>query len=73
MPVLTYGVETEATTKKQVNDMQKTQREMERIILGIRRSGRVRNEETRKISKVVDIGYKLFSSFFPLYKIHYKI
>ena len=34
---------------------------MERIILGIRRSERVRNEEIRKKSKVVDVGYKLKS------------
>ena len=57
MPVLTYGVETWATAKKQVNDMEKTQNEMEGIILGITRGGRVRNEEIRKMSKVENIPF----------------
>ena len=59
MPVLTYGAETWATTKKHVNDIQKTQREMVRIILGVKRKERVSNEELRRRANVIDIGFSI--------------
>ena len=37
MPVLSYGAETWALTRKQVNDMKKTQRAMERRLIGTRK------------------------------------
>ena len=59
IPVLSYGAETWALTKMQVDKLQKTQRSMERNILGIKIRDRVRNEEIRRETKNMDIGYKI--------------
>ena len=59
MPVLCYGAETWALAKTQVNNMQKTQKEMGNVITGIRRKDRVSNKEIGGLTKVVDVEYVL--------------
>ena len=57
IPVLCYGAETWALTKSEVEGIQKTQRAMERIILGIKRGTKIRNEEIRKRTNSKEVGY----------------
>ena len=59
IPVLCYGAETWALTKSQVSSLQKTQRAMERSLLGIKLRERKSNEEMRKVTETVDVGYKI--------------
>ena len=48
-----------ALTKTQVNNMQETQRAMERVITGVRRKDRVSNKDIRGPTEVVDVVYIL--------------
>lgn len=59
IPVLSYGAETWALTKAQTNSLQKTQRSMERIILGVRKMEKISNETIRERTKTTDIGYTI--------------
>ena len=60
MPVLCYGAETWATTRKQLEGIQKTQRAMAREILGIRIRDRVSNsDEIMNKLGIADAGYSI--------------
>ena len=56
IPVLCYGAESWALTGTQVNNPQKTQRAMELAIIEIKRKERMRNQELRRLTKVIDEG-----------------
>ena len=55
IPVLSYGAETWATTKKLEKKLRVTERAMERIMLGVTRRDKVRNEDLRKKTNARDI------------------
>ena len=55
IPVLSYGEETWATTKKLEKKLRVTERAMERIMVGVTRKDRVRNEDLRKKTNARDI------------------
>ena len=55
IPVLSYGSETWTTTKKLEKKLRVTERAMERIMVGITRKDRVRNEDLRNKTNVRDI------------------
>lgn len=55
LPVLTYGAETLTLTKASARKLQKTQRRMERSMLGISLRDRIRNEEIRRRTGVDDV------------------
>ncbi|XP_063636081.1 uncharacterized protein LOC134806684 [Cydia splendana] len=58
LPILTYGAQTWSLTEAQKSRLKVCQRAMERSILGVRRSDRVRNTELRSKTRVVDVGVK---------------
>lgn len=55
LPCMTYGCETWTLTDKHREKLAKTQRAMERSMLSIRLSDRIRNWEIRRKTKVTDI------------------
>ena len=55
IPVLTYGTETWTTTKKLEKQLKITERAMERILIGVTRRDRVRNQDLRNKTTVKDI------------------
>ena len=55
IPVLSYGAETWATTKKLEKKLRVTERAMERIMVGVTRRDKVRNEDLRKKTNARDI------------------
>ena len=59
IPELCHGAETWALTKTQVMKLQKTQRAIERIIMGIKKTDKINKDKIRKetICRMVDIGY----------------
>ncbi|MBP1527199.1 MAG: hypothetical protein H9Q66_04685 [Spiroplasma ixodetis] len=59
LPVLSYGAQTWSLTKSQSEKIQKTQRAMERRILGLRIKDRVSNRRMRSETQSKDIGYTI--------------
>ncbi|KAI8422947.1 hypothetical protein MSG28_014050 [Choristoneura fumiferana] len=55
LPCMTYGCETWALTDRQREKLATTQRAMERSMLGIRLSDKIRNTDIRRKTKVIDI------------------
>ena len=55
LPVLTYGAETLTLTKASRMKLRRTQRKMERSMLGVSLRDRIRNDEIRRRTKVEDI------------------
>ena len=55
LPVMIYGAETWTLTKLQERKMAVALRSMERSLLNISKRGKIRNEEIRSKTKVVDI------------------
>ena len=53
--VLSYGAETWTTTKKLEKKLRVTERAMERILIGVTRRDRVRNQDLRNKTRVKDI------------------
>ena len=58
-PVLTYGAQTWALTKVQLEKIRSTQRTMERSILGIKRKDKIRNTTIREKTGMVDVACKI--------------
>ena len=56
-PLLTYGAPTWALTTGQLEKLRATQRSIERSILNIRKSKKVRNNTIGAKTKMKDIGY----------------
>ncbi len=56
LPTLTYGAQTWATTKYQMERIKATQREMERKICGVSKLQKITNEEIRKRTGARDIS-----------------
>lgn len=52
LPVMTYGMETLTPTIKPINKLRKTQRSIERIMLGISLKDHIGNTEIRKRTRV---------------------
>jgi hypothetical protein len=61
LPVLTYGLETAAFTKRSMNKLQITQRAMERKMLGVSLRDRKTNEWLRQQTKLRDVTEKIVS------------
>jgi hypothetical protein len=59
LPVLMYGSQTWALTKATISKLACSQRAMERSMLGVRKSDRLRNAEIRRKTKVQDISTKV--------------
>ncbi|XP_048006861.1 uncharacterized protein LOC125242187 [Leguminivora glycinivorella] len=59
LPILTYGAQTWSLTEAQKSRLKICQRAMERSILGVRRTDRVRNTELRSKTGIVDNVYIL--------------
>ncbi len=57
LPVLTYGAQTWALTKSNLDRLKTTQLAMERSLLGVRRKDRIRNEVIREKTGMIDIRY----------------
>lgn len=64
MPVLSYGAQTWALTSTQMEGLRKTQRAMERSLLNIKRSDRIKNTNIRERTKIRDVGYNIKKSKF---------
>ncbi|XP_047989820.1 uncharacterized protein LOC125229086 [Leguminivora glycinivorella] len=58
LPILTYGAQTWSLTEALKSKLKVCQRAMERSILGVRRTDRIRNTELRSRTRVVDVGAK---------------
>ncbi|XP_063619671.1 uncharacterized protein LOC134792332 [Cydia splendana] len=58
LPILTYGAQTWSQTEKEKSRLEVCQRAMERSILGVRRTDRIRNTELRSKTGIVDVGMK---------------
>ena len=59
LPVLTYGAQTWALTKNQLDKMRTTQRAMERSILNIKKAEKIKIAQIRGRTKMKDIGYTI--------------
>ncbi|KAJ2938424.1 hypothetical protein O0L34_g12865 [Tuta absoluta] len=59
LPTLTYGAETWTLTRESLHKIKVAQRAMERSMLGIKLQDRVRNEEIRRRTRVVDVGKRI--------------
>ena len=59
LPVMTYGTETWSLTMGLIRKLKVTQRAMERAMLGISLRDRIRNDEIRRRTKVVDIAQRI--------------
>ena len=57
LPVLTYGAQTSALTKAQLNKLRVTHRSVERNILDIRQREKIKNEKIRNTTGSKDAGY----------------
>ncbi|PZC72867.1 hypothetical protein B5X24_HaOG210392 [Helicoverpa armigera] len=57
-PVLTYGAQTWSLTECQKSRLKVCQRAMERSLLGIKRTDRIRNTVIRSRTGVADVGRK---------------
>ncbi len=58
LPILTYGAQTWSLTENQKSKLKICQRAMERSILGIKLSDRVRNSDIRSKTGIADVGRK---------------
>ncbi|PZC78256.1 hypothetical protein B5X24_HaOG202328 [Helicoverpa armigera] len=58
LPVLTYGAQTWSLTECQKSKLKVCQRAMERSLLGIKRTDRIRNTVIRSRTGVADVGQK---------------
>ena len=58
LPVLTYGAQSWSLTEQQKSKLKICQRAMERSIIGVKRTDRVRNTALRSITQVIDVGVK---------------
>ncbi|XP_022832295.1 uncharacterized protein LOC111360566 [Spodoptera litura] len=58
LPILTYGAQTGSLSEHQKYKLKVCQRAMERSILGVRLSDRIRNTTLRSTTKIVDVGHK---------------
>jgi hypothetical protein len=58
LPVLTYGAQTWSLTESQKSRLKVCQRAMERSILGVKRTDRVRNTTLRSKTRIADVGVK---------------
>uniref|UniRef100_A0A2H1VGL6 SFRICE_021038 n=1 Tax=Spodoptera frugiperda TaxID=7108 RepID=A0A2H1VGL6_SPOFR len=61
LPILTYGAQTGSLTKHQKSTLKVCQRAMERSILGVRLSDRIRNSTLRSKTQIADVGQKAAS------------
>uniref|UniRef100_A0A2H1VD89 SFRICE_013508 n=1 Tax=Spodoptera frugiperda TaxID=7108 RepID=A0A2H1VD89_SPOFR len=59
--ILTYGAQTWSLTQHQKSKLKVCQRAMERSILGVRLSDRLRNTTLRSMTKIIDVGHKAAS------------
>ncbi|PZC79969.1 hypothetical protein B5X24_HaOG215559 [Helicoverpa armigera] len=59
LPVLTYGCQTWALTKEQNNKLRTCQTAMERSMLNIKKSDRIRNTKIRKRTKIEDVTIRI--------------
>lgn len=55
LPAMTYGAQTWAPTERHKTKLSVNQRAMERSMLNVRKSDRLRNEEVRKRTRVTDV------------------
>lgn len=55
LPVITYGLETMAITKKTAERLRVTQRSMERIMLSVSIRDKIRNSIIRDKTKLIDV------------------
>ena len=58
-PVMAYGLETVAVTKKQVEEMEVAEMKMLRFAMGVTRKNKIRNEYIRGTVKVERLGMKM--------------
>ena len=58
-PAMMYGLETEAATKKQVEEMEVAEMKMLRFAVGVTRKTKIRNEYIRGTVKAERLGMKL--------------
>ena len=58
-PAMVYGLETEAVTKKQVEEMEVAEMKMLRFAMGVTRKDKIRNEYIRSTVKVKRLGMKM--------------
>ncbi|CAG9133292.1 unnamed protein product [Plutella xylostella] len=58
LPVLTYGAQTWSLTESQKSKLKVCQRAMERSILGVKRTDRIRNTDLRSKTQIADVGAK---------------
>ena len=58
-PVMVYGLETVAVTKKQVEEMEVAEIKMMRFAMGVTRKDKIRNEHIRSIVKVERLGIRM--------------
>jgi len=61
LPVLSYAAQTWCFTKGLMDKLAKTQRAMERLMLNIKLKDRVRNEDIRKKTKLIDVKQHIAS------------
>lgn len=62
LPVLTYGCETWSLTKEALEMLRKTERKMERIILGVRLQDRKRNSWLRSETGFEEVGRRVLQN-----------
>ena len=58
-PVMVYGLETVAVTKKQVEEMEVAEIKMMRFAMGVTRKDKIRNKHIRSIVKVERLGIRM--------------
>ena len=58
-PVMVYGLETVAVTKKQVKQMEVAEMKMLRFAMGVTRKDKIRNKYIRSTVKVERLGIKM--------------
>lgn len=58
LPILTYGAQTWSLTEAQKTKLKVCQRAMERSILGVKRTDRIRNTILRERTGLTDVGFK---------------
>ncbi|XP_047998342.1 uncharacterized protein LOC125235798 [Leguminivora glycinivorella] len=56
LPVLTYGAQTWSLTESQKSKLKVCQRDIERSILGVKRTDRIRNTTLRSKTRIADVG-----------------
>ena len=61
-PTILYGIETVATTKKQVGKMEVAELKMVRWALGVTRKDKIKNEYVRETAKIAKLRNKLWGT-----------